>query len=157
MSNIRDANNWRYFFLERSLERRTARPYRAVVYRATYQLLTMRLSLDYQTDPFSIQGRIQEFFPGGVRWDTVTPIRRRRLRGRYGGGFGGPPPKKILNMKCSRSDSEQTSGTLEIFSRAIFLGTFMGSNLSWRGVCGSRKLRNMKCSRSDFRHIEGTL
>ena len=26
-------------------------------------------------------------------------------------------------MKCSRSDSEQTSGTLEIFSRAIFLGT----------------------------------
>ena len=49
--------------------------------------------------------------------------RRRRLRGRYGGGFGGPPPQKILNMKCSRSDSEQTSGTLEIFSRAIFLGT----------------------------------
>ena len=33
----------------------------------------------------------------------------------------------------------------------------MGSNLSWRGVCGSRKLRNMKCSRSDFRPIEGTL
>ena len=27
----------------------------------------------------------------------------------------------VLNMKCSRSDSEQTSGTLEIFSRAIFL------------------------------------
>ena len=30
-----------------------------------------------------------------------------------------------LNMKCSRSDSEQTSGTLEIFSRAIFLGTLL--------------------------------
>ena len=28
--------------------------------------------------------------------------------------------QKKLNMKCSRSDSEQTSGTLEIFSRAIF-------------------------------------
>ena len=32
---------------------------------------------------------------------------------------------RILNMKCSRSDSEQTSGTLEIFSRAIFLGTLL--------------------------------
>ena len=100
--------------------------------------------------------------------------RRRRLRGRYGGGFGGYSPKKIWNIKCSRSDSEQTSGTLEIFSRAIFLGTLlqfcenseervqsqiriMGSNLSWRGVWGSRKLRNMKCPRSDFRPIEGTL
>ena len=30
-----------------------------------------------------------------------------------------------LNMKCSRRDSEQTSGTLEIFSRAIFLGTLL--------------------------------
>ena len=38
-------------------------------------------------------------------------------------GDWGASPKKILNMKCSRSDSEQTSGTLEIFSRAIFLGT----------------------------------
>ena len=27
-------------------------------------------------------------------------------------------------MKCSRSDSEQTSGTLEIFSRAIFYEHF---------------------------------
>ena len=26
----------------------------------------------------------------------------------------------VWNMKCSKSDSEQTSGTLEIFSRAIF-------------------------------------
>ena len=118
------------------------------------------------------RGGSRTFPPGGVRWDTVPQRRRRRLRGRYGGGF--------LNMKCCRSDSEQTSGTLEIFSRAIFLGTllqfcenseervqsqiinfmvwiFMGSNLSWRGVLGSRKLRNMKCSRSDFRPIEGTL
>ena len=31
----------------------------------------------------------------------------------------------VLNMKCSRSDSEQTLGTLEIFSRAIFLGTLL--------------------------------
>ena len=41
-------------------------------------------------------------------------------QGKVGRGFW-----KILNMKCSRSDSEQTSGTLEIFSRAIFLGTLL--------------------------------
>ena len=38
-------------------------------------------------------------------------------------GVSGEGTEEILNMKCSRSDSEQTSGTLEIFSRAIFLGT----------------------------------
>ena len=65
------------------------------------------------------RGGSRIFFPGGVRV-TVPQRRRRRLSGRYGGGFGGPPPRKILNMKCSRRDSEQTSGTLEIFSRAIF-------------------------------------
>ena len=41
------------------------------------------------------------------------------------GGVWGVSPKKIWNMKCSRSDSEQTSGTLEIFSRAIFLRTLL--------------------------------
>ena len=41
------------------------------------------------------QGRIQDFFPGGVRWETVPQRRRRRLSGRYGGGFGGPPPRKF--------------------------------------------------------------
>ena len=40
------------------------------------------------------QGRIQDFFPGGVRV-TVPQRRRRRLSGRYGGGFGGPPPRKF--------------------------------------------------------------
>ena len=53
---------------------------------------------------------------------TKTP---QASQGKVWRGFGGPPPKKILNMKCSRSDSEQTSGTLEIFSRAIFLGTLL--------------------------------
>ena len=33
-----------------------------------------------------VQGRIQDFFPVGVRWDTVSQRRRRRLRGRYGVG-----------------------------------------------------------------------
>ena len=65
------------------------------------------------------------FSQGGFRWDTVPQRRGRRLRGRYGGGVWGASPKKIVNMKCSRSDSEQTSVTLEIFSRAIFLGTLL--------------------------------
>ena len=41
-----------------------------------------------------VQGRIQDVFPGGVRV-TVPQRRRRRLSGRYGGGFGGPPPRKF--------------------------------------------------------------
>ena len=40
-------------------------------------------------------------------------------------GVSGEGTEKILNVKCSRSDSEQTSGTLEIFSRAICLGTLL--------------------------------
>ena len=31
----------------------------------------------------------------------------------------------VLSMKCFRSDSEHTSGILEIFSRAILLGTHL--------------------------------
>ena len=34
------------------------------------------------------------YMQGRVRV-TVPQRRRRRLRGRYGGGFGGPPPRKI--------------------------------------------------------------
>ena len=37
---------------------------------------------------------LRDFFPGGVRV-TVPQRRRRRLSGRYGGGFGGPPPRKF--------------------------------------------------------------
>ena len=120
------------------------------------------------------------FFPrGGPVGHNVTKT-PQASQGKVRRGVWGASPKKILNMKCSRIDSEQISGTSEIFSRAIFLGTllqfcenseervqsqirnfmvwiFMGSNLSWRRVWGSRKLRNMKCSRSDFIPIEGTL
>ena len=53
--------------------------------------------------------------------DTKTP---QASQGKVRRGVWASP-KKILNMKCSRSDSEQTSGTLEIFSRAIFLGTLL--------------------------------
>ena len=120
------------------------------------------------------------FFPRGGPVGHSATKTPQASQGKVRRGVWGTSPKKILNMKCSRSDSEQTSGTLEIFSRAIFLGTrlqfcenseesvqsqirnfmvwiFMGSNLSWRWVLGSRKLRNMKFSRSDFRPIEGTL
>ena len=103
-------------------------------------------------------------------------------KGRVRRGVWGASPKKILNMKCFKSDSEQTSGTLEIFSRAIFLGTLLQFceiseervryNLKFEilwceylwvatspggGFGGSRKLRNIKCSRSDLRPNEGTL
>ena len=66
------------------------------------------------------------FFPrgggGGPVGHSATKTRQAsqgKVR-RGGGGFG---VEKIWNMKCSRSDSEQTSGTLEI--RAIFLGTLL--------------------------------
>ena len=49
---------------------------------------------------------------------TKTP---QASQGKSRRGVWGSSPKKILNMKCSRSDSEVC--TLEIFSRAIFLGT----------------------------------
>ena len=69
-------------------------------------------------------GRIQVFFSGRVRWHNVPQRRRRHLGGRYGGGFGGPHPKKILNMKCSRSDSEHTWADLRLI-RSIFKGHFI--------------------------------
>ena len=60
---------------------------------------------------------------GGVGHSaTKTP---QASQGKVRRGVWGASPKKLLNMKCSRSDSEQTSGTLEIFSRAIFLGTLL--------------------------------
>ena len=39
----------------------------------------------------------------------------------------------------------------------LFMGIYMGSNLSLRGVwgCSPRKFRNMKCSRSDSRPMLG--
>ena len=52
--------------------------------------------------------------------DTNT---QQASEGKVRRGVCGASPQKKLNMKCSRSDSEQTSGTLEIFSRAILLGT----------------------------------
>ena len=33
-----------------------------------------------------------------------------------GGGFGGPPPSKFRNMKCSRSDSRPILGLLRVSS-----------------------------------------
>ena len=30
------------------------------------------------------------------------------------GGFGGPPPRKFRNMKCSRSDSRPILGLLRV-------------------------------------------
>ena len=32
------------------------------------------------------------------------------------GGFGGPPPRKFINMKCSRSDSRHILGLLRVSS-----------------------------------------
>ena len=32
------------------------------------------------------------------------------------GGFGGPPPRKFRNMKCSRSDSRPILGLLRVSS-----------------------------------------
>ena len=34
-----------------------------------------------------------------------------------GGGFGGAPPRKCRNMKCSRSDSRPILGLLRAFDR----------------------------------------
>ena len=65
------------------------------------------------------------FFPRGgpvghrhIATETPQASQRRRRRhrdaagvsgeGTEGGGIWGASPKKILNMKCSRSDSEQT-------------------------------------------------
>ena len=37
-------------------------------------------------------------------WVTTSPC----------GGFGGPPPRKFINMKCSRSDSMTIIGLLRL-------------------------------------------
>ena len=36
------------------------------------------------------------------------------------GGFGGPPPRKCINMKCSRSDSRHILGLLRVSSKIKF-------------------------------------
>ena len=55
----------------------------------------------------TMQGADPGFFPGGVIWHNVAEKYFGSLGGSYGGGIGGLP-KKIRNMKCSRSDSEHT-------------------------------------------------
>ena len=65
------------------------------------------------------------FFPRGGPVGHSATKTPQASQGKVRRGVRGASPKKILNMKCSRSDSEQTSGTLEIFSRAIFLGTLL--------------------------------
>ena len=67
------------------------------------------------------------FFPRGgpVGHRHIVTETPQASQGKVRRGVWGASPKKIWNMKCSRSDSEQTWGTLEIFSRAIFLGTLL--------------------------------
>ena len=64
------------------------------------------------------------FFPRGGPGHSATET-PQASQWKVRRGVWEASPKKILNMKCSRRDSEQTSGTFEIFSRAIFLGTLL--------------------------------
>ena len=64
------------------------------------------------------QGRIQDFFQGGVSGHNVADKYFRSVGGSYGGGIGGPPPRKFGIWSAPGailSIPEQTSGTLEIF------------------------------------------
>ena len=80
------------------------------------------------------------------------------------GVFGGSPPRKFRNMKCSRSDSRPilgfgfVNGGFEILW-CEYLWQSQQSLLGGGGVwgCSPKKSRNMKCSRSDFRPILGLL
>ena len=74
---------------------------------------------------YNTPGADPGFFPRGGPVGHSATKTRQASQGKVRRGVWGSSPKKILNMKCSRSDSEQTSGTLEIFSRAIFLGTLL--------------------------------
>ena len=69
-----------------------------------------------------ITGADPGFFPRGgpVGHRHIATETPQAFQGKIRRGVWGASPKKILNMKCSRSDSEQTWGTLKIFSRAIF-------------------------------------
>ena len=82
------------------------------------------------------------------------------------GVFGGPPPRKFRNMKCSRSNSRPilgfgfVNGGFEI----LWCEYLWASISPWGGVGGGgvggvppNFFRNMKCSRSDFRPILGLL
>ena len=76
------------------------------------------------------------------------------------GVFGGPPPRKFRNMKCSRSNSRPilgfgfVNGGFEI----LWCEYLWASISPWGGGgCSPKFVRNMKCSRSDFRPILGLL
>ena len=43
----------------------------------------------------TIQGRIEDFFPGEVSWHNVPEKYLGSVGGSYGGGFGGTPPRKF--------------------------------------------------------------
>ena len=73
---------------------------------------------------YHIAGADPGFFPRGGPGHSATET-PQASQWKVRRGVWGASPKKILNMKCSRRDSEQTSGTLEIFSRDIFLGTLL--------------------------------
>ena len=51
------------------------------------------------------------FFPRGGPVGHSATKTPQASQGKVRRGVWGASPKKILNMKCSRSDSEQTSGT----------------------------------------------
>ena len=62
----------------------------------SWQYLLMPMSLlpmrRYTYITVSVQGRIQDFFPGG---SGGTQCHKDAAGGRYGGGFGGSPPRKL--------------------------------------------------------------
>ena len=50
------------------------------------------------------------------------------------GGFGGPPPRKFRNMKCSRSDSRPILGLLRAIDRYTVKS---GYNMGVYRICKS--------------------
>ena len=78
------------------------------------------------------------------------------------GVFGGPPPRKFRNMKCSRSNSRPILGLGFVNGGfEILWCEYLWAPISpWGGGCwgcSPQKIWNMKCSRSDFRPILGLL
>ena len=49
------------------------------------------------------------------------------------GGFGGPPPRKCRNMKCSRSDSRPTG----IIGLYVTFGVYIWVSRPYGDVCAS--------------------